>query len=490
MRFDPMTGQPIPEENEQPKFDPATGQPIQQQSGSTFDPMTGQPVNQTPYQGQSFGNTPEKPKKKSALYLGVGAAVVIVAALIFLVVKVAGMFGSPATKIEKALVNTFKQSQVFDTSVIQDSSDNLQVEMEFGGKVDGYKVDANMNYARKGKEMSVSGDFGASIVSIDFNFYMNNSKVCFDMNGLDSPVYYDFTAKKDGDLEDLMGGDVSFEQIDTVLKTISDSDSLVKDFANANSKALATLEFEKADAEKFEVNGKDVKCSGYTTKLDEDSLKGMLDEYKAAFEKHEELVDLFEEITDEDLDDMYDSLVDELDGSGEAEVTFYLYKDQVAAIVIDAEDSEKIEVLFEGGSFPTQNMKVKYGKTTVYEVKGEEEDGVITQEVYSGDTQTSKVEYDKESGEIKMTYSDGYGSEFTLKGTYEKVKGGFKLEFDDIEYDSYYSSSIEDFNMSITVTKGAKIEKIDTKDAVDLGNADEDELMELVGDLSSLFGGF
>ena len=90
-----------------------------------------------------------------------------------------------------------------------------------------------------------------------------------------------------------------------------------------------------------------------------------------------------------------------------------------------------------------------------------------------------------------MTYTDEYsGSEFTLKGTYEKVKGGFKLEFDDIEYDSYYSSSIEDFNLSITATKGAKVEKIDTKDAVDLGNADEDELEDLAEEFAGLFGGF
>lgn len=491
MKFDPMTGQPIPEENAQPKFDPATGQPIQQQNGPAFDPMTGQPINQTPYQGQNFGSTPDQPKKKTGLYLGVGAAVLIVAALIFLVVKVAGMFGSPATKIEKALVNTFSQAQMFDTSVLQDSADDLQVDMELSGKVEGTKVDANVSYAKKGKEMSVTGDAGASIVSLNFSFYMNQSKVCFDMKGLDSPVFYDYTAKKDGDLEDLLGGEVTFDQIDTILKTISDSDSLVKDFANANSKALATLEFEKADAEKFEVNGKDVKCSGYTTILDKDSLEGVLNEYKAALENHEELLDLIEELTDQDLEDMYDSLLDEIDGSDEAEITFYLYKNQVAAIIIDAEGEDKVEVLFEGGSYPTQNMKVKSGKETIYEVKGEEEDGVITQEVYSNGVKTSKMEYDKESGEIKMTYTDDYsGSEFTLKGTYEKVKGGFKLEFDDIEYDSYYSASIEDFNLSITATKGAKVEKIDTKDAVDLGNADEDELEDLAEEFAGLFGGF
>lgn len=495
MRFDPMTGQPIPEGNEQPKFDPATGQPVQQpQNGPAFNPMTGQPFSQTPYQGQSFGTTPEKPKKKTGLFLGIGAVAIIAVLVIFLVVKVAGMFGSPATKIERALANTLKQSSVIDTSVLQDSADDLQVDVELNGKVSGVKVDASLSYAKTKKETSVSGELGASVISTRFNFYMNQSKVCFDLKGLDNPVYYDFTEEKDGDLEDLMGGDVTFDQIDAVLKAFADSESLVKDFEKANSKALATLEFEKADKEEFEVNGKDVKCIGYTTTLDKDSVEAMLEEYKTALESHEDLVDLLEEVTGTDLEDMFDQITDSMDKSSKMDITFYLYKDQIAAIVLEPKGESKVQILFEGGSYPAQNMKVKYGKETIYEVKGEEKDGKITQEVYTNGTKTSEMEYDKESGKISISYNDEYGYDsFTLSGTYEKVKGGFKLEFDDIEIDSYSYSyyEIEDFSLTIQATKGAKIEKIEIDDdALDLGNADEDELEEFAEDVESLFSGF
>lgn len=491
MRFDPMTGQPIPEGNEQPKFDPATGQPVQQaQNRPAFDPMTGQPINQTPYQGQSFGRAPEKPKNKSGIILGVVALAVVVLA-VFLVVKVAAMFGSPATKIERALVNTFKQSSVIDTSVLQDSADDLQVDVQLEGKVEGVNVDASISYAKTKKEMSVSGEVGASVISTNFNFYMNQSKVCFGMKGLD-PVYYDFTEEKDGDLEDLMGGDVTFDQIDTVLKTLADSDSFVKDLEKANSKALATLEFEKADKEEFEVNGKDVKCGGYTTTLDKDSIEAMLEEYKSALESHEDIVDLLEEITGTDLDDMVEEITGEMDKSSKVEITFYLYKDQIAAIVIEPKGEEKVEVLFEGGDYPAQNMKVKAGKETIYEVKGKEKDGKVTQEVYNYGKKTSTMEYDKKSGEISISYEDEYGySSFTMSGTYEKVKGGFKLTFDEIEFDSYGYDAIDDFELTIQATKGAKIEKVDIDDdALDLGNADEDELQEYAEDIEALFGGF
>lgn len=493
MKFDPMTGQPIPEGNEQPKFDPATGQPIQQPGNQpAFDPVTGQPINQTPYQGQSFNSTPEKPKKKTGLYIGIGAVVLVAAALIFLVVKVAGMFGSPATKIEKALANTFKESSVFDTSVITESADDLQVDVEFDGKVEGVKIDADLSYAKTNKEMSISGEVGASIISTSFNFYMNQSKVCFDLKGLSNPVYYDFTADKDGDLEDLMGGDFTFDQIDAVLKTIADSDSLVSDFKKAYSQSLKKLDFEKVDSEKFEVNGKDVKCTGYSTTFDKDAVDDMLEAYKEAFDKHEDIVNLIESLSGTDFEDALDSLTDEMDKDSKLEITFYLYKNQVAAIVLEPKGEETIKILFEGGSFPTQNMKVKSGKTTIYEVKGEEKKGVITQEVYTNGAKTSELEYDKNSGELTLTYSDEYGySELTMSGTYEELKNGFKIEFDNIDYDSYYSSEIEDFNLMVQVTKGANIEKIDIDDdAVDLGNADEDELEDLVSDIASLFGGF
>jgi len=513
MKFDPMTGQPIPEGNEQPKFDPATGKPVQQpqngpsfdpmtgqpvnntQNRPSFDPMTGQPVNQTPYQGQSFGNvpnTPQEPKKKTALYLGIGAVALVALLVILLVVKVAGMFGSPSTKIEKALINTFKESSVMDTSVLTESADDLQVDVEFSGKADGVNVDANINYAKTKKEMSLTGDIGVSVVSMDFNFYMNQSKVCFDMNGLSSPIYYDFTKEKDGDLEDLLDGAVTFDQIDTVLKTLADSDSLVSDIKKANSKALATLEFEKVDSEKFEVNGKDVKCSGYVTTLDKDAVEAILEEYKTALDNHEEIVELVEELSGTDLEDMIEQITDDITDEAEVDITFYLYKNQIAAIILEEKGGDEIEILFEGGSFPTQNMKVKSGKETVYEVKGEEEDGVITQEVYQYGEKTSKMEYDKNSGEISLTYSDDYSGSLTISGTYEKTKGGFTLEFDDIEYDtySYYASDLEDFKLTIAVTKGANIEKVDTEDALDLGNADEDELMEFAEDVASLFGGF
>ena len=191
MKFDPMTGKPIPEENSQPKFDPATGQPIAQADRPKFDPMTGQPIqqqgfdnvngqqaNQTPFRGQAFGEAPKKAKKKTALFVGIGAVAIIAILVIVLAVKFVGMYSSPASQIETALINTFKDSQMIDTSVITKSADDLQVNISMQGKIDGSNVDADIAYARTNNEMSISADIGVSVLSTSFNFYMNKTNAC------------------------------------------------------------------------------------------------------------------------------------------------------------------------------------------------------------------------------------------------------------------------------------------------------------------------
>ena len=108
--YDPMTGEPIfagSQSNEQEEivgYDPMTGEPIKKSMATNsfgFDPMTGKPIEQ--------GNhVTSKGKKSSRGLMGVGAALVAVAAVIFVVFSVikSGVFLGAPDKVLLAMYNT------------------------------------------------------------------------------------------------------------------------------------------------------------------------------------------------------------------------------------------------------------------------------------------------------------------------------------------------------------------------------------------------
>lgn len=175
--------------------------------------------------------------------------------------------------------------------------------------------------------------------------------------------------------------------------------------------------------------------------------------------------------------EMFDGIREELEDMDDIEMTFYLYKNKLAGIVLRVPDQDaEAELCFEGGDYRMQNMTLKVDGQR-YRLSGSDEDKKekFTLETRNGSDreQVAKLEYNYDNGKFSVNL-DGV----TISGKLISSKSEVNLKISDVE--SYYYSVSPD--LSITVKKGAKMEKYDGKQ-FDLGKADEDDYRELLEDI-------
>ena len=153
------------------------------------------------------------------------------------------------------------------------------------------------------------------------------------------------------------------------------------------------LEFVNAPKATFQIEGKDVSCKGYTTTLTEENVDACLDELSEVYDTYnkntiDDVKTMCKELglDDEDLKDFdcnaFDSLKDKIDGMPDLDVTFYIYKNRLAAVVVTGTDETgdmELDVEFRGGTTPTQNTFITYGlngDSGTLKILGKTEDSV------------------------------------------------------------------------------------------------------------------
>ena len=194
----------------------------------------------------------------------------------------------------------------------------------------------------------------------------------------------------------------------------------------------------------------------------------MLDNYQSVGEAVD-VLDSYGEIESE-----LSYLEDELDNMEDIVVTFYIYKNQLAAIVVEDEDFEDdLQLCFEGGDYRLQNITFKSS------MKGSDDgtkEKFKLREKYGTDAyDIGSFEYNYESGKYKIEV-DGE----VLSGKLYKEGRTLNLSIDG-QYD------IPD--MDFAVTRGAKLQKF-SADEFDIGNADADDLYDLVDDITDELSDF
>lgn len=126
-------------------------------------------------------------------------------------------------------------------------------------------------------------------------------------------------------------------------------------------------------------------------------------------------------LDDEDLKDFdcnaFDSLKDKIDGMPDLDVTFYIYKNRLAAVVVTGTDETgdmELDVEFRGGTTPTQNTFITYGlngDSGTLKILGKTEDSVEKTkivEVYDGEKTTlASINYDYANKELEIETDDG-----------------------------------------------------------------------------------
>lgn len=505
MNFDPMTGEPInpaptpaPESVQQMNFDPMTGKPINpapaptpEQPQMKFDPMTGQPINPTlvqpqpqmafdPMTGMPLQQPPKK-KKKTGLIVGIVAGVVVVAGAgtVFAGVQ-SGFFLSKSNKVLRATANTFSES-----SHVMEALSGLSVmsskayTVDIKGEAEGYSVQAT--YAEKDNEKQISGSVeGPELSDVEFLAGIDKDEIKLSAPLLGDKIYtYNYNEKKSGYLVDSMGAD-NVETLDKLCKQMFSDEEQKKnalEFSKKYSEMYKKLEFESADKESFEVDGKDRKCAGYKTTITSDYMVECVDIFEDYMDA--QMGDLVEQATTgsdyDDYKESFDELRDAFKEMPDLDITFYIYKNKLACVkaVEPSKEDQDIQMLFKGGDWRTQNMELISCGESVMKISGSQ-DG--NEEVFGVSIEGEKVgelTYDFKSGEYTLDIED----EGSVSGTLEGRRDGLKLTMEGAGV-----------NISLDVKKGAELQKF-SGEKFDIGNASEEELQALVQEIYGISGG-
>ncbi len=496
--FDPMTGQPIgqPQQSapvqETGGFDPMTGKPLGQPQQSApvqptggFDPMTGQPV-----QGAS-NNSKGKKNIKIKMPVIIGGVAAVLAVVLVIAAVSSGLFLGKAGKVMMATANTFKDRphfvEVFDSTYSIIGQNKYTIALS--GDMDGVKLDGEFRNGGKEKQLSVQLKQSGSKIDMMAGIDSKNAK--FQVPQLSNYVFvYDYNKISTGYISDEVDED-TLTQINTMLESLVDQTDVKKFYSDVFkifTSELKSVSFVNAEKEEFTIDDKDVDCKGYTAVITSSNMIHIVDKMeKLINDEYASLIQttLVSEMAIGSLEDWeevsaeaFDEIREGLEDMEDIELSFYLYKNKLAALVLRIPEADaEAELRFEGGDYRMQNMTLKVDDER-YRLSGSD-DGSKEQfslEVRSGSykQQIANLEYNYDSGKFSVSLAD----EVTVKGKMTGSRSEINLKISEI--DMYYYSMSPD--LDITVKKGAKMEKFDGKE-FDLGKADEDDYMELIEDI-------
>lgn len=514
MAFDPMTGKPIESnDNGDMEFDPMTGELIKKQSEPTpetggFDPMTGQPIGQPqqsapvqptggfdpmtgqPVQGAS-NNSKGKKNIKIKMPVIIGGVAAVLAVVLVIAAVSSGLFLGKAGKVMMATANTFKDRphfvEVFDSTYSIIGQNKYTIALS--GDMDGVKLDGEFRNGGKEKQLSVQLKQSGSKIDMMAGIDSKNAK--FQVPQLSNYVFvYDYNKISTGYISDEVDED-TLTQINTMLESLVDQTDVKKFYSDVFkifTSELKSVSFVNAEKEEFTIDDKDVDCKGYTAVITSSNMIHIVDKMeKLINDEYASLIQttLVSEMAIGSLEDWeeasaeaFDEIREGLEDMEDIELSFYLYKNKLAALVLRIPEADaEAELRFEGGDYRMQNMTLKVDDER-YRLSGSD-DGSKEQfslEVRSGSykQQIANLEYNYDSGKFSVSLAD----EVTVKGKMTGSRSEINLKISEI--DMYYYSMSPD--LDITVKKGAKMEKFDGKE-FDLGKADEDDYMELIEDI-------
>ena len=507
MTFDPMTGKPI-EENDASsvQYDPMTGEPISQpeapqQEVGGFDPMTGMPIGQgaTPEQGvagfdpmtgmpigQGAGYNPmpeQNPKGKNnklPLLIGVAAAVIVFAVLVFAVIS-SGLFLGKSGKVMNAINNTFKDKPHFVEALEPlDILNGNKYTVSVSGEMDGDKVSGELRVNDKEKQVSITLDYDG-YPKLEVLAGIDSKSVKAQIPAVSKNVFvYNYTQNNKGYLVDEFD---DIDELNSLLESLSKSSNknLSEEIKKVIVNEFKSLKFTNAEKDEYTINEKDVTCKGYVATVTSDNLVNIVDGIEAVMNDYYASMYDNDMLDTDDIAEEFEDLREEFEYFDDIEISFYIYKNKLAAIKLDGEDmDQKVELCFEGGDYRMQNMTLKSGSYKLL-IKGEDngskEEFTLKERNGSDSEQIGSLEYNYDSGKFDITV----GSK-NVSGKLIKSGSGLTVKMEEIDIDYYYFYSYTLKNLELTISESVKMEKYQGKE-FDLGNADEDKFIELREDI-------
>lgn len=330
--------------------------------------------------------------------------IVVLAIVLFAGIK-NGFFLRKSDKILYAMYQTVKdQPQVADGLNGEDYTISIE------GQWKKQKIQAE--YASDSAQKQLRGTLDLDkLQDLEFVMTLNEKELKAQFPSLSSKVFtYDYNSNKQSGYIAKKIGSQNLERFNTVLTGLyggKEQKEIGKDILKEARKEFNKIKINKIEKQEFEIDGQKKDCVGYQFVISSDNVQNVLDAAeKAAKKKYGDGT----KISEDPAGKIFMAVYDKVSAAGEMECKVYLFRNKLAAIAVNYEidgNKQNMEILFSGGDFRMQNMKITY-------LKGEETHSVwtaITGNPAAGDG-TLTFESDDEDG-LNGRISVKKGSEMT-----------------------------------------------------------------------------
>ena len=418
---------------------------------------------------------------------GIGALLIIgLAAVAAFLIIIPNLFGK--AQVATATINTIEgfndnnrlMKAIDITDIVKGNqyTINMDIDTEISSVGD---VSVNLVSQRDNNKIDVAGDVDVSVIpNIEFDVQYIDGVLKAYVPMLNNYVFtYDHNANNNGYLksdypEEMEIIDEALEELDKSLEG-EPVEFKAKDLSDIFK--LDKIEFERTKEKKeFTINDKNIKLKGYYVELDENYFNEVLDnyvEYLKANVGEDSLT--FGEYS---IDELADELRNELDGMDEVEVTFYIYKKELAGIDVES-GREEINLVFKGGDYRAQNIDVYYNDVKEMSLEGKISSGVETASVTVEDFEYFSYKYDTNDDVLKVTVDTDYET-YSLEMDIVRSKDSLYIDTDYLDLGDAYIGGTFEFK------KGSSIKPISEGTEFDVGTADLDDFNNLSDELQDI----
>jgi len=447
-----------------------------------FDPMTGEPID--PNKAYVSPVPPEPTKSgfnpKFVIFGVIGLAIIAA------IVAVLSLFVfSKRVKVERAVAKTMSIDSALykDCKNLSDilKNDKYSAAVTFdGGKTLG-SASGTIRVDGKDKQIALDAEI-SQIPEFSILAGIDKESVKLEVPEFSDYLFvYNYTEDKSGYLVK-MAGDETIDALDAFCGVLynasASSDDYVVKVAKLTRDYEKKLKWKNAEARKLEVNDKKIKCKGYKTTIDKDMAIDFWDEFSELYlDEYEEYNSQLKKLTGTNLKDTLKDIKTELKSMPDIDITFYIYKGQLACINVDAgKKGGELDVFFKGGDFRAQNILIEADGDEVFELKGSKSKEKENYTMAVDGEDVLELTYNTKNGTLELEVNDGYDS-VELECEIKSSDKQFTLTADELDLDGM------DMDFSVDITKSVKMEKYTNDEEFDLGEADEDDFTDLIKSL-------
>lgn len=430
-----------------------------------------------PQQENNFSPIPEEPEKKSSnkVVIGVIAGAVVLFLAIILVLVFGGLFKNDKQTVMTALKDTFKESGEYISDVwefeeyegmFEEGVYTLDAQFDLP---DGVGVDMVVQSGEDVYGIYVDGSIAGSSM-IEMEIYSDEEEIVISLPDMLDYMLTINRATMADDIQNMVNAGILDQETADELVALNEGEEEIEDgrsYQELQEQIIETFvtfweecEVKKGDSKKLTVNDKEVNCKGYVMVVTKENLTGFVKNLKAAYQDHEEDVEVLLELyAMYDLDELYEDFDVIIEGCEELEkdfeLEFYLYDGVVAQIYMDTDEDIYFEWDMEGGNFPLENTRI---------ILGDRE---------NGDFVFSRTGSDKTKYQVKYEMGDEDDA-FAFEVKYSRDKGSFTMEFTENSYGD---------EESVMYVKGSLEKTGKSELALSIDSLEIEEEMILSGDI-------